>query len=89
MKKVLYIEDEGTLRAVVHDKIIKEEPQITFLEAVNGEEGLEVALKEKPDLILLDIIIAGIIGVADITCILLNKNFIFFYHTSIENFRLI
>jgi DNA-binding response OmpR family regulator len=61
MKKVLFVEDEGSIRNVVCDKINKE-GDIICLEAKNGEEGLRVSLKEKPDLILLDIIMPEMDG---------------------------
>lgn len=62
MKKILYIEDEQTLRGVIHDILSKDEPELIYLEAKNGEDGLEIAMKEKPDLILLDIILPKMDG---------------------------
>ncbi len=53
-KKILIVEDETSLRNALHDKLALE--GFSSLEAKNGEEGLEVALREHPDLILLDII---------------------------------
>jgi len=53
-KKVLIVEDEAPLRQALVDKLGREE--FTTLEAVNGKEGLERALKGHPDLILLDIV---------------------------------
>ncbi|MEI7480344.1 MAG: response regulator [bacterium] len=53
-KKVLIIEDEAPLRGVLSDKLT--EAGFNVLVAGNGKEGLEVALREKPALILLDII---------------------------------
>ncbi|HZG60066.1 MAG TPA: ATP-binding protein [Anoxybacillus sp.] len=53
-KKILYIEDnEANLQLV--KKIFEPYPNITLRFAVNGQEGMEVALNEKVDLILLDI----------------------------------
>lgn len=57
MKKILFIEDEQTLREVIHDKLSKDVPDILYLEAANGEEGFDMAIKEKPDLILLDLVL--------------------------------
>lgn len=53
IKTVLIIEDEITLRKMIAEnlKLEKYRP----LEAENGEEGLSIAFKEKPDLILLDV----------------------------------
>lgn len=53
-KKILIVEDELSLRNALRDKLSRE--NFAVLEAKNGEEGLEVALREHPDLILLDII---------------------------------
>lgn len=53
-KTILIVEDELSLRNALRDKLSRE--NFAVLEAKNGEEGLEVALREHPDLILLDII---------------------------------
>jgi PAS domain S-box-containing protein len=53
-KKILYIEDNETNLQLVK-KIFEPYPNITLRFAVNGQEGIEVALNEKVDLILLDI----------------------------------
>lgn len=54
MKKILIVEDEIDLREALSDKLGREgfDPR----GATNGKEGLELALKEHPDLILLDIV---------------------------------
>lgn len=54
MKKILIVEDEETLIKVLEDKFSEEGFEV--IQAVNGAEGLDKALKEKPDLILLDIV---------------------------------
>lgn len=61
MKKILIIEDEISLRNALHDKFVKE--GFAILEAKNGKEGLRVALREHPDLILLDIIMPVMDGI--------------------------
>ena len=53
-KKVLIVEDHGPIRQALAEKLVHE--GMVALEAKDGEEGLATALKEKPDLILLDII---------------------------------
>ena len=53
-KKILIIEDERSLREALRDKLTRE--GFSTLEAKNGEEGLDVALREHPELILLDIV---------------------------------
>jgi len=55
MRKILFIEDESALqRAVSHVLIDK---GYKMFSALDGEIGIEVAKKEHPDLILLDLII--------------------------------
>ena len=63
-KKILVIEeveDDASLRNVLHDKLYHE--GFSVLEARNGEEGLATALREHPDLILLDIIMPKMDGI--------------------------
>jgi len=53
-KKIILIEDEEILINVLSKKLIKEGYEVTI--ARNGLEGLESMRKEKPDLVLLDIV---------------------------------
>lgn len=59
-QKILIIEDDRFLRELISRKLISENYQIC--EASDGEEGVRVAKAEKPDLILLDLILPGIDG---------------------------
>jgi DNA-binding response OmpR family regulator len=59
-KKILIIEDEKDLRFFII-RALKEEG-FEVIEAIDGEEGIEKAKKEKPDLILLDLLLPGISG---------------------------
>ena len=59
-KKVLVIEDDKFLRELISQKLLKEGYDIA--EAVDGEKGIEAVKKEKPALILLDLILPGIDG---------------------------
>lgn len=52
-KKILVVEDEAPLRNAVSDILTFEGFQV--FQAKNGQEGLEIALKEHPDLTLLDL----------------------------------
>lgn len=61
-KNILIIEDDKFLRELIAQKLVNEGYKIS--EAVDGEEGLEKIKKEKPDLILLDLILPGIDGFA-------------------------
>jgi len=58
--KILIVEDEQDLLEALVDKFTRE--GFKTLEARNGEEGLERALKEHPDLILLDIVMPKMDG---------------------------
>ena len=51
---ILIVEDEASSMSALRDKLTCE--GFSILEAKNGEESLEVALREHPDLILLDLI---------------------------------
>jgi DNA-binding response OmpR family regulator len=53
-KKLLIIEDETDIREAMAEAAKQENFQV--LVGTNGQEGLEIALAEKPDLILLDIV---------------------------------
>lgn len=53
-KKILVIEDESDMRKLLVGEIVRQ--GFLAIEAKNGEEGLITALKEKPDLILLDLL---------------------------------
>ncbi|OGZ04965.1 MAG: hypothetical protein A2845_04325 [Candidatus Lloydbacteria bacterium RIFCSPHIGHO2_01_FULL_49_22] len=58
--KVLVIEDDKFLRDLALQKIAKE--GFNVVAAVDGEQGVEFAEKEIPDIILLDILLPGIDG---------------------------
>jgi DNA-binding response OmpR family regulator len=60
MKKILVIEDDKFLRELISQKILKEGYDVS--EAVDGEKGVEATKKERPDLVLLDLILPGIDG---------------------------
>jgi len=54
MKVVLIIEDESALREGMKDLLLATWPNITILEAANGALGIELAILEKPSLIIVD-----------------------------------
>jgi len=59
-KKILIVEDDKFLRELIAQKLIKEGYNI--VEAVDGEKGIKSVKDEKPDLVLLDLILPGIDG---------------------------
>src|SRR4030042_5023915 len=60
MRTVLIVEDEPAMLRGLKDNF--EAKGYYVLTAVDGKQGLETALKEKPDLILLDIMLPEING---------------------------
>ena len=53
-KKILIIDDDENIRNVLIQSLVAKKCNV--LQARNGQEGLEMALKEHPDLILLDML---------------------------------
>jgi DNA-binding response OmpR family regulator len=62
MSRVLIIEDERPMRLALQDCLEAEGHRV--MAEANGETGLERALKEKPDLVLLDIMMPRLDGFA-------------------------
>lgn len=60
MKKILFIEDESALQKTLGTSLAQEGYQI--ISATNGEEGLQMAKSQEPDLILLDLILPKMNG---------------------------
>ncbi len=54
-KKILVVEDETTLQKALMEFLIQEKFEVVG--ASDGESGLQMALKTRPDLVLLDIIL--------------------------------
>ncbi|HET8574852.1 MAG TPA: response regulator [Candidatus Paceibacterota bacterium] len=60
-KKILVVEDEGMIRRALCDKL--EEEHFEAVPAVNGKEGLEKAISERPGMILLDVVMPEMDGI--------------------------
>ena len=60
MGKILIVEDEANIRQLVRYNLEKEGFQV--MEAADGLQGLRTAQKEKPDLVLLDLMLPGMDG---------------------------
>lgn len=54
-KRILFIEDQNNLQKLVAHAL--EEHGLEVSSALNGQEGIEKAIEQKPDLILLDLIL--------------------------------
>ena len=60
MKKILFIEDESTLQKTLGDVLAQGNYKV--ISALDGKIGLRLAKSEKPDLILLDLVLPGMHG---------------------------
>lgn len=58
--KVLIVEDESALLEVLADKFRRE--HFTVFASSDGQEGLDSALKHKPDIVVLDIVMPSMDG---------------------------
>lgn len=64
-KTVLIVEDEPSLQRALTDHFSRD--GISVLQAKNGQEGLDVALREHPGVILLDIVMPVMDGMTMLT----------------------
>ncbi len=62
MLKILIIEDEKPVCQVYSAALCQADPRLEVVLAYNGEEGIEAALRERPDLVILDLTLPGISG---------------------------
>ena len=58
--KVLLIEDDRSLRELIAQKLEKE--KFDVMQTVDGESGLRKLSEQKPDIVLLDLILPGMSG---------------------------
>ena len=59
--KILVVEDEGFIMKLLIKRLAEFDFEV--LKAIDGKEGLDIALKEHPDLILLDIVMPRMDGI--------------------------
>ena len=64
-RKILIVEDDQSLRDAIAEVLRSKE--FLPVEAVNGKEGVEKALSEHPDLILLDLVMPVMSGMEALT----------------------
>lgn len=62
MKKILAIDDNDINLELLNQLISRHYPSHQFLKALDGYKGIELAKTEKPELILLDILMPGLNG---------------------------
>src|SRR5215813_12988420 len=71
-KKILLVDDEGLMLALYKGYI--ERAGYQLVTAGSGEEGLEAAAREMPDLIIMDVIMQGMSGLAALRTLKTNDN---------------
>lgn len=71
MTKILVIEDERSIRALISDILLSEDFEV--IEAEDGQEGLELAVTEYPDLILCDVMMPELDGYGLLTTLQENQ----------------
>lgn len=69
-KQILIIEDEEDILALIHYNLSREGYRVSA--ATSGEEGLRLARSERPDLLVLDLMLPGMDGLA--VCRALKQN---------------
>lgn len=72
MKKILAIDDNEINLELLNQLITRYYPDFQFRKAYDGTEGIKIARKEKPELILLDILMPGLDGYE--VCEILKKD---------------
>jgi len=58
--KILIVDDENLIRAILREQLNAHDH--TVIEADDGDEGIELARRETPDLIILDMSLPGMTG---------------------------
>lgn len=64
-KRILLVEDNDSLRNILKEKL--EDEGFVILEAMNGEEGLKIAVDETPDLVVTDMVMFQMDGMTMIS----------------------
>ncbi|HBH71724.1 MAG: response regulator PhoP, two-component system, OmpR family, alkaline phosphatase synthesis response regulator PhoP [Parcubacteria group bacterium GW2011_GWC1_42_11] len=63
-KKILIVDDDKILSKILRDGLVAGgQGKYEVFSAFDGEEGFEVALREKPDLIMTDLIMPKVTGI--------------------------
>jgi CheY-like chemotaxis protein len=71
-QKILLVDDEGLMLALYKGYLERAGYQLAT--ASSGEEGLEVAAREMPDLIIMDVIMQGMSGLAALRSLKTNDS---------------
>lgn len=60
VKKILVVDDSPTERTFLEGMLVK--AGFSVIHAASGEEGVEIAKREQPDLVLMDVVMPGLNG---------------------------
>jgi len=71
-KKILIVEDDKMIATMYETKLKQSKHDVII--ADNGSQGLDLAVKEKPDLVLLDVILPQMDGFSVLQELRLNAN---------------
>lgn len=74
LKKILYIDDDQDIHMIV-DLCLREIPNVELKSAYSGEEGIRMAMDFRPDLILLDVMMPKMDGIATLQSLKLQPSF--------------
>lgn len=61
-KKLLIVDDSKVSRMVIRARVKVVHPEWEIIEAATGDEGIQIALDQKPDFCTMDINMPGILG---------------------------
>ena len=61
--RILAVTDQDELRGLAREAFGHSAKRFEFLEAKSGEEGVRAALKEKPDVVLMDMSLHSLSGI--------------------------
>jgi len=71
-KNILVIEDDDFFRELLRKKLLSGD--FNIIEAVDGERGIEIIQKRKPDLVLLDLLLPNMDGFEFLSKMKLDPN---------------
>lgn len=63
LRKILFVDDDEDVHFIV-SLSLREIPNLELRDATSGDEAIRIALEFKPDLILLDVMMPGMDGIA-------------------------
>ncbi|RME03416.1 MAG: response regulator [Planctomycetota bacterium] len=72
MAKILVVEDERNLRLLYEEELTEEGYEVLLAE--DGQKALEIAKKNMPDLVILDIMMPGMDGIETLGKLLSQNN---------------